>query len=96
MSDTISAHTLQLYRPNAQCLCYMFPCHVHHNQGELLCHLLTIRFAIELLSVVSVAVFVVRITAVDLQWVLRQSLRCHYVAELVCGVLCVRLGLLGS
>lgn len=39
---------------------------------------------------------VVRITAVDLERVLRQSSRCHYMAELVCGVLCVRLGLLGS
>jgi len=40
--------------------------------------------------------YVVRITAVDLQWVLRQSSRCHCIEELVCGVLCARLGLLGS
>lgn len=40
--------------------------------------------------------FVVRIPAVDLQWVLRQSSRCYYMAELVRGVLCVRLGLFGS
>lgn len=36
--------------------------------------------------------YVVRITAVDLQWVQRQSSRCNYMAELVCVVLCVRLG----
>jgi len=39
--------------------------------------------------------YVVRTTAVDMQWVLRQSSRCHYIEELVCGVLCVFLGLLG-